>query len=82
MHQKATLPGYKTDFWYNIKAITNILSLANMSKQYRVTYESEDKALIINRHKAKLPNIVFRENKSRLHVYKPPTKRKVKGLYK
>ena len=80
VHHKETLTGYKTDVWYDRKAITNILSLTNMSKRYRVTYYSKDKAFIIHCHKAKLPNMVFRENKSGLHVYKPPTKRKGKGL--
>ena len=80
VHQKATLPGYKTDVWYDSKASTNILSLTNMIKQYRVTYDSKDEAFIIHRQKAKLPNMVFCEHKSGLHVYKPPTKRKVKGL--
>ena len=80
VHQKLTTPGYETDFWYDSKAITNILSLANMSKQYRVTYDRKDKAFIIHRHKVKLPNMVFHEHKSGLHVYKPPTKRKVKGI--
>ena len=80
VQQKATLPGYKTYVWYDSKAITNILILANMSKQYMVTYDSKDKAFIVHCHKAKLPNMVFCEHKSGLHVYKPPTKRKVKGL--
>ena len=80
MHQKTTILVYKTDFWYDSKALTNILSLVNMSKQYWVTYDSKNKAFIVHRHKAKLPNMVFRNHKSGLHVYKLPTKRKVKGL--
>ena len=32
VHQKSKLKGYETDVWYNSKAITNILSLSNMSK--------------------------------------------------
>ena len=61
VHQKATIPGYETDVWYDSKEITNILSPTNMSTQYRVTYDSKDKDFIIHCHKAKLPNIVFRE---------------------
>ena len=80
VHQKEKIPSYETDVWYDSKAITNILSLANMSKQYRVTYDNKDKAFIIHCLKAKLPNMVFCEHKSRLHVYKPPTKCKGKGL--
>ena len=32
--KKATLEGYKFNVWYNKKAITNVLSLANVSKVY------------------------------------------------
>ena len=80
MHQKSTIPSYETDVWYDSKAIINILSPANTRKQYRVTYDRKDKAFIIHRQKAKLPNMMIREQKSGLHVYKPPTKRKGKGL--
>ena len=48
LHHKSKLPGIKKDVWYDSKAITNILSLSNMSKQYRVTYDSKDKAFIIH----------------------------------
>ena len=68
MHHKVTLTSYKTDVWYDIKVITNILSLTNMSKQYRVTYDSKNKAFVIHRHKVKLPNMVFCEHKSGFHV--------------
>ena len=36
---KGTLKNYG-DVWYDNKAVTNILSLANMVKKYRVTYDS------------------------------------------
>ena len=45
-----------------------MMSLANMSKQYRVTYDSKDKAFIIHHQKPKLPNMAFSEHKSILHV--------------
>jgi hypothetical protein len=32
---KAKVAGYNTDVWYNKKAITNILALSNVRKQYR-----------------------------------------------
>ena len=69
VHQKAKIPGYKTDIWYDRKAITNILSLGNMSKQYRLTYDSKDKTFIIHCHKAKLPIMVFCEHNRGLNVY-------------
>jgi hypothetical protein len=34
--------GYHMHVWYNKKAITNILSLSNMIKQYGVTYDSNN----------------------------------------
>jgi hypothetical protein len=40
--KQAIMPGYHEHVWYNKKAITNILSLSNMIKQYCVTYDSND----------------------------------------
>jgi uncharacterized protein YodC (DUF2158 family) len=42
---KAKVAGYHTHVWYNTKAITNILALSNVIKQYRVTYNSDDQIL-------------------------------------
>jgi hypothetical protein len=35
--KQAIMPGYHAHMWYNKKAMTNILSLSNVIKQYRVT---------------------------------------------
>jgi hypothetical protein len=40
---KAKMTGYHRDVWDDKKAITNILSLSNVIKQYRVTYGSDDR---------------------------------------
>ncbi len=40
--KQAIMPGYHMHVWYNKKAITNILSLSNVIKQYQVTYDSND----------------------------------------
>ena len=39
--RKATIPGYDQEVWYDGKAITNIILLKNLSKQYLVTYRSD-----------------------------------------
>lgn len=38
---KGTLKGYG-DVWYHPKAITNILSLSNVKRKYKITFDSED----------------------------------------
>jgi uncharacterized protein YodC (DUF2158 family) len=40
--KKAKMAGYHTDVWYDKHAITNILALSNVIKQYRVTYDSNE----------------------------------------
>lgn len=35
--QKCSLKGYHQEVWFDTRAITNIIALANMEKQYRVT---------------------------------------------
>jgi hypothetical protein len=47
--KQAIMPGYHAHVWYNKKAITNILSLSNMIKQYRVTYDSNDQMFVVHR---------------------------------
>ena len=37
---KAKIKGYKNDVWFSEDAITNIIALSNLIKQYRVTYDS------------------------------------------
>jgi hypothetical protein len=38
---KAKMAGYHMHVWYNERAITNIIALSSVIKQYRVTYDSE-----------------------------------------
>lgn len=44
VNHKASLPGYHKPVWYNKNAITNILALHNVKRQYRVTYDSNTNA--------------------------------------
>ena len=47
------------------------MSLKKVIKKYRVTYDSDDKQLVVHRKDSGLPNMVFRMHSSGLHVYDP-----------
>ena len=59
-----TLPGYG-DVWYDEHGIANILSLSNVIKRYRVTYDSRNNDGFIV-HKPKGPNQYFKQHESGL----------------
>ena len=69
--KKARVAGYHTDVWYNRSAITNILTLKNVIKQYRVTYDSDDHTFVVHHKQAGLPNMNFWMHSSGLHFYDP-----------
>jgi hypothetical protein len=70
--RKATLNGYHAKVWFHAKAITNILALANVKKQYRVTYDSgDDKGFVVHRSQHGMPDMRFELHKSGLHIYNP-----------
>ena len=71
VNQQSDMPGYNINIWFRNKAITNIVSLKNVIKQYRVTYDSDDKQFVVNGQDLGLPNIVFQMHSSGLHVYDP-----------
>jgi hypothetical protein len=74
--KKATLKGYKFDVWFDKRAITNVLWLANISKQYRVTYDSgNSKGFVVHRATTGLPDMYFKLHESGLHVYNPKLER-------
>jgi hypothetical protein len=58
---------YHRDVRFDKKAITNILALSNVIKQYRVTYDSDDRMFIVHREAAGKPNMEFRMRESGLH---------------
>jgi len=68
---KAKVAGYHAHVWYDKKAITNILSLKNVIKQYRVTYDSNDEMFVVHRESDGKPNMEFRMHESGLHYYDP-----------
>ena len=72
VNHKAELNGYHTEVWYSKRAITNILSLSNIIKQYRVTYDSKvATTFIVHRAAAGKPDMHFRMHASGLHYYDP-----------
>ena len=71
VNHKAVMAGYHTPVWYSEHAITNILALKNVIKQYRVTYDSDDQMFIVHREKENKPNMEFKMHESGLHYYDP-----------
>ena len=69
VNQRSEIPGYKIKTRFSNKAITNIVSLKNVIKQYRVTYDSDDKQSVVHRQYLVVPNMVFRMHSSGLHIY-------------
>ena len=51
---KAKVPVYKQDVWFSKDAITNIIALKNMIKQYQVTYDSIYQIFVVNREDQKI----------------------------
>jgi hypothetical protein len=69
--KQAIMSGYHAHVWYNKKAITNILSLSNMIKQYRVTYDSNDQMFVVHHELEGKPDMEFWMHKSGLHYFDP-----------
>ena len=47
VNQSSKIPGYNQTTCFIKKVITSIVSLKNTSKQYRVTYDSNDKNFVV-----------------------------------
>ena len=62
----ANIDGFEQSVWYSQDAITNILSLAEVKKEYVVSYDGDD--FIIHRAKRCYPDMVFKPHPSGLHV--------------
>ena len=74
VNQVADIGKGQSPVWFSKKAITNILSLKEVIKRYRVTYDSDDQAFFVFREQCGLPNMIFRMHKSGLHYYDPSSK--------
>ena len=70
VHEVASI-GKKAEVWFSRNAITNILSVKDVMKSYRITYDSYDKAFIVWREEWNLPNMIFRMHSSGLHFFDP-----------
>ena len=71
VNQRSEMPVHKIKTWFINKAITNIVSLKNVIKQYRVTYDSNNKKFVVYIQDPGLPNTVFLMHSLGLHVYDP-----------
>jgi hypothetical protein len=69
--KQAKMPGYHVHVWYNKKAITNILSLSNVIKQYHVTYDSNDQMFVVHREPEGKPDMELWMHKSGQHYFDP-----------
>ena len=69
--QAIIILGYHMHVWYNKKAITNILSLSNMIKQYQVTYNSNDQMIVVHHELEGNPDMECWMHESGLHYFDP-----------
>jgi hypothetical protein len=70
-HHIANVADYDEPVWFSKKAITNIFTLKNMKKQYRVTHNSLEEIFLVHRKAAGLPNLLFKEHVNGLHFFNP-----------
>ena len=69
--RKAKMPGYHAKVWFSKRAITNIIALQNLIKQYHVTYDSNDLSFVVHRESENKPDMEFIMHESGLHYYDP-----------
>jgi hypothetical protein len=67
--------GYDDTVYYNVRAITNILSFKKMAKVYCITYDSEvAMTFTVHRESHGLVNLHFTMHPCGLHVLEQPKK--------
>ncbi len=71
VNKKANIGDKQHEVWFSTKAITNILSLKDVARSYRVTYDSYKSTFVVWRECNNLPNMIFKMHKSGLHFYNP-----------
>jgi hypothetical protein len=74
IRHKASISGYHKQVWFSKFALTNIIALSNLIKQYRVTYDSRDEMFVVHRKTNNLPNMEFKMHSCGLHYYEPTDK--------
>lgn len=70
-NEVAIIKGLDTIAWFNTKAVTNIFSLKNVAKKYKVTYDSNDAMFVVHQKDHGLPDMHFKMHKLGLHVFHP-----------
>jgi hypothetical protein len=68
----ASIIGYNQKVWYCKKAATNILGLHNLTKQFRVTYDSDDQHFVVDRTPDGLPAMLISLHSCGFYYYTPP----------
>ena len=71
VNHKATINGYDRPVWFSKDAITNIIALKNIIRQYRVTYNSDELTFAVHREAANKKNMEFRMHANGFHWYDP-----------
>ena len=71
VNHKATINGYERPVWFSKDAITNIIALKNIIRQYRVTYDSDNLTFVVHREATNKKNMEFRMHANGLHCYDP-----------
>jgi len=66
IYQSPNVKEFKQPVWFSKKAITNILSLRLVKREYPVSYDGED--FIVHRALHGYPDMVFRPHATGLHV--------------
>jgi hypothetical protein len=67
MSNIADFHGFEESVWYSDDAMTSILSLSRVKREYAASYDGED--FIIHRAKHGYTDMVFKPHPSGLHVY-------------
>jgi hypothetical protein len=68
-HHIADVVNYDEPVWFSKKAITNIFTLKNMKKQYRVAYDSPEETFLVHREAAGFPNLLCKEHGNGFHFF-------------
>jgi hypothetical protein len=66
------LHGCHQDVWFCKKAVTNIIGLRNLTKQFRVQYDSDNQTFVVDRSLFGLPAMHFRLHHCGLYFFTPP----------
>ena len=76
--QKCTVPGFG-EAWFNPKAVTNILSFAEVSDKFRITYDNVKDVDIFKVFIDKKNHLNFKRSLNKLYFYKPSKVAAIKG---